>query len=45
MTRLIDSINPETIMRVAEIICVIGFAIIMLGLTIIICVLMLRYLL
>jgi len=41
MTRLIDSIDFETILRVGEILCVLGFFLIMLGLTIMLCVVML----
>ncbi len=41
MTRLIESIDFETIIRVGEILCVLGFFIMMLGLLIMLCTVML----
>ena len=41
MTRLIDSIDTETIMRIGIIICILGFFLAMLGLLIAVCVVML----
>ena len=41
MARLIDSIDFETIIRVGEILCVLGFFLMMLGLLIMLCAVML----